>query len=242
MPAAADHGENGAKDAGEKATIVEEEVEILVDVGLAAADAPEGGVDGVEDEEVNDRDAEKEERRDAGADDTADGAVVVEVFLQAEGEGGEAERSENDDGGVAEGEHESDGDGALALLHELAGDVVDGGNVVGVDSVAQAEGVREEGGAEQDGIVVEGENGPEPGGSVEEEKKAVNADDLAADVVRVVVEEVVEGGHRPIQGTGYRERGTGCRTQHRALGTGAGWPCMPSRGEVASKRWYPDRI
>src|ERR1039458_10438477 len=93
----------------------------------------------------------------------------------AEGPGGGGEGAENYDGGVAKGEHESDGDGALALLHELAGDVVDGRNVVGVDGVAQAERIREEGRAQQNGIVVEGEDGPEPGGSVEQEEKAVNA-------------------------------------------------------------------
>ncbi len=194
VPTAADHRENGAKDAGEKATIVEEEVEILVDVGLAAADAPEGGVDGVKDEEVDDRDAEKEERRDAGADHSTDGAVVVEVFLQAEGEGGEAERAENDDGGVAEGEHESDGDGALALLHELAGDVVDGGDVVGVDGVAEAEAVGEQRGTEQEGVVAEGDGGPEPGAGIEDEEEAVDADDFAAKISGCVVEKGAEAG------------------------------------------------
>ena len=41
---------------------------------------------------------------------------------------------------------------ALALLHELARRVVDGGDVVGVDRVAQAERVGEEGGRQEDGI------------------------------------------------------------------------------------------
>ena len=61
-----------------------------------------------------------------------------------------SDRADDDDGGVAEREHEADGDGALALLHELAGDVVDGGDVVGVDGVAQAEAVGEQRGAEQE--------------------------------------------------------------------------------------------
>ena len=63
MTAAADHGEHGAENAGEEAAAGEEEVEVFVDVGLAAADAPEGRVDGVEDEEVDDRDAEEEDAR-----------------------------------------------------------------------------------------------------------------------------------------------------------------------------------
>ena len=42
------------------------------------------------------------------------------------------------DGGMAEGEEEPDRDGAAALMHQLAGDVVDGGDVVGVDGMAEA--------------------------------------------------------------------------------------------------------
>ena len=121
---------------------------------------------------------------------------MVDVLLEAEGGGGDEERAEDDDGGVAEGEHESDGDGALAFLHELAGDVVDGGDVVGVDGVAEAEGVGEEGGSEEDGEVVEGGDGPQPGGGVDEDEERVDAGNLATDVVGVVVEEVAEGrGH-----------------------------------------------
>ena len=81
MPAAADHRENGAEDAGEEAAIGEKEVEVLVNVRLAAADAPESGVDGAEDDDVGDGDGEKEEGRDEGADDSANVAVVVDVFL-----------------------------------------------------------------------------------------------------------------------------------------------------------------
>jgi hypothetical protein len=43
---------------------------------------------------------------------------------------------------VPKREEESDGDGALTLVHELSGRIVDGGDVVGIDRVSQAEAVR----------------------------------------------------------------------------------------------------
>ena len=90
---------------------------------------------------------------------------------------------------MAEREHEADGDRALAFLHELAGNVVDGGNVVGVDGVAEAEAVCEQGGAEQEGVVAEGDGGPEPRAGIEDEEKSVDADHFAAKISGGVVEE-----------------------------------------------------
>ena len=67
MPAAPDHGKDGAEDAGQKAAVGEKKVQVLVDIGLTAADAPEGGVDGAEDDDVGNGDGEEEERRDEGS-------------------------------------------------------------------------------------------------------------------------------------------------------------------------------
>ena len=50
---------------------------------------------------------------------------------------------------MTEREVKADGNGAFALLHQLASDVVDGGNVIGVHRVAQAERVGEERGAQE---------------------------------------------------------------------------------------------
>ena len=74
-----------------------------------------------------------------------------------------------------------------------AGDVIDSGDVVGVDGVAEAEGVGEECGSEEDGEAVEGGDGPEPCGGVDEDEERVDADDLAAHMVSMVVEKVAEG-------------------------------------------------
>ncbi len=117
-------------------------------------------------------------------------------MLECERSGGDEGRADDDDGGVAEREHEADGDGALAFLHELAGDVVDGGDVVGVDGVAEAEAVGEQRGAEQERIVAEGDDGPEPGAGIEEEKQDVDADDFVAKIAGSVVEEGEQAGTR----------------------------------------------
>ena len=72
--------------------------------------------------------------------------------------------------------------GPLAFLHQLAGDVVDCGDVIGVDGVAQAQTVGQQCGAEQHGIMTKGHERPEPGRHVEQEQDAIDASDLASDV------------------------------------------------------------
>ncbi len=58
---------------------------------------------------------------------------------------------------MAEREEEADADRALAFLHQLAGDVVDGGDMVGIDGVTQAEAVGQQRGAEQHRMLAEGQ-------------------------------------------------------------------------------------
>ena len=62
-----------------------------------------------------------------------------------------ARSRQDDDGRMAEREEQADADRALAFLHQLARDVVDGGDMVGVDRMAQPEHVGEQRGAEQSG-------------------------------------------------------------------------------------------
>jgi hypothetical protein len=61
---------------------------------------------------------------------------------------------------MAEREHEPHGDGPLVLLHQFASDVVNGGNVIRIDGVAEAEAVSEKGRAEKDREAVKGCEGP----------------------------------------------------------------------------------
>ena len=196
VPAAADHAEDGAEESSEEAATAEEDVEVFVDVGLAATNGFEGAEDGAEDDEVRDGDGEEKEGGDEGADETTDFAGAIDVVVQGEGAGGDGDGAEDDDGGVAEGKHEAHGDGALALLHQLAGDVVDGGDVVGVDGMAEAEAVGEEGGAEKDGETVKGDDCPEPRTDVEGQEEDIDGDDLRSGVAGLVGEQRSQyGGH-----------------------------------------------
>ena len=63
---------------------------------------------------------------------------------------------------MAEREEQADAERPLALLHQLARDIVDGGDVVGVDGMAQAEAVGEQRRAEQQRLVVEHRGTPTP--------------------------------------------------------------------------------
>ncbi len=74
----------------------------------------------------------------------------------------EGERQADHDGGVAEGEEQAHAERPFAVLHEFASDVVDRGNVVGVEGVPQAEAVGEDGGSQQDGIIAKGQDRPKP--------------------------------------------------------------------------------
>ena len=64
---------------------------------------------------------------------------------------------------MAEREEQADGDRPLALLHEFARGIVDGGDMVGVDRVAQAEGIGEQAEPSRTGWSREGREGPDPG-------------------------------------------------------------------------------
>jgi len=65
------------------------------------------------------------------------GAVVDQRRGEA-GACGDEQRQHHDHGGVADGEPEADRDGTLAVRHQLARGVVDGGDVVGVEGVPHA--------------------------------------------------------------------------------------------------------
>jgi hypothetical protein len=107
------------------------------------------------------------------------------------------DRPYDNDGRVTEREQEADGDGAFAFVHQLAGDVVDGSDVIGVDGMAQAETVSEKGGAEEDWVMVKREDGPGPGPEVEDGEDSVDRENLGASVAGLVVEQRAQGGgHR----------------------------------------------
>ena len=65
-------------------------------------------------------------------------------MFQRGGRGGDARGNDQHDRGMPQGEEEADGHRALSILHQLARDVVDRGDVICVDRVPQAEAVGEQ--------------------------------------------------------------------------------------------------
>ena len=96
---------------------------------------------------------------------------------------------------MTEREEQADRDRPLALLHQLARDVVDRRDVVGVHRVAQAERVGEESGADQHRIIAERHQRPNPRQHVRDDQNAIEAGDLAAQIRVLVVEQPGYGPH-----------------------------------------------
>ncbi len=83
---------------------------------------------------------------------------------------------------VAERKEEADADRTLALLHELAGDVVDRRDMVGVDRVAQAERIGQQRRAEQDRPSPEDDERPEPDENIAGDQDGVDGEQTAAQI------------------------------------------------------------
>ena len=112
--------------------------------------------------QVRDRNDQQERGRDERADDATDLLDGVEPVLDGGGGRRDRQRGQDDDRGMAEREPQSDRQRTLAILHQFADDVVDGGDVVGVHRVAQPEHPRQQGDTEQGRAVVERRPGPGP--------------------------------------------------------------------------------
>src|ERR1700739_2602084 len=74
----------------------------------------------------------------------------------------------------------ADSDRPLALLHQLARDVVDRGNVVGIDSVTKPEAVGQHGGSDQNRLPPERNESPDPGCQVGYNEQTVDSGDPAS--------------------------------------------------------------
>jgi hypothetical protein len=79
-------------------------------------------------------------------------AVSAHLVVQGPDAEVQQHRETEHDAGVAEGEEEPGRQRPLALADELAGGVVDRGDVVGVESASHAEGVGEDAGAEAEDL------------------------------------------------------------------------------------------
>ena len=82
---------------------------------------------------------------------------------------------------MPEREKQADSDRLLALLHELAGDIVDGRDVIGIHGVPKAESIGHHGGPEQHRLPVKGYQRPGPHGHTERDQERIDDDDASPD-------------------------------------------------------------
>ena len=71
---------------------------------------------------------------------------------------------------------------SLSVLHQLASNVVDRRNVVGIDCVPKTECVSENRGTKEYWFIMERDNRPNPSANVHRDQKAVNADNPVPEV------------------------------------------------------------
>src|ERR1700728_1878821 len=80
---------------------------------------------------------------------------------------------------MAKRKEEADGDRPVPPVHQLARDIVDGGDVIGVDSMAQSETIGQESGPEQNRMVTEPYESPGPGAEIGADQNDIEGGNLA---------------------------------------------------------------
>ena len=104
----------------------------------------------------------------------------METIFNRRGSQGDDDGQTKNDGRMAERKKEADRDRPLALLHQLARHVVNGRDMIGVHRVAESEGVGQERRAQQNRMVMKGQQRPEPGPGVEADEQGIEEDNPAS--------------------------------------------------------------
>ena len=167
-------GEASDEEAVHEAAVEQPRLEPCVIVG-AALHLAEDAQDVDEHEQVEDADDAEEGPRDARPDGSA--VLLERRDPRADGLRREREprREREDDRRVSEREEEADAEGALAVLEELPGGVVDRRDVVGVEGVAQPERVREHAEPGQRGVAARVPEEQAPAEDMEQQHTASEA-------------------------------------------------------------------
>ena len=97
------------------------------------------------------------------------------AFEHADGQRDEQRRRDHD-GRMPQREKQADGNRTFGLLHELARDVVDSRDVVGIDGMAKPERIGERCGSQQQRIIAEAREGPGPRRDVDEDEQRAEHD------------------------------------------------------------------
>ena len=188
MPAAGDDREHGTEEPRQESAIGEQQVEVFLDIRRAAANPLKCAVNRAQYDQIHDGDAKQEQRRDQGADHPADVPGRIHSVLQGQRGRDDGRRTQQHDRRMAERKHKPNRNRPLSLLHQLAGHIVDRGDVVGVHRMPQAEAVGEQGRAEQQRIMAKRKHRPKPCRRVEQQQDAVDAGDFASYIACGIVE------------------------------------------------------
>ena len=126
-----------------------------------------------QDDQVGDREREQQQRRDARSDDAADAAQLLEAFPHNGDACGNPRDGQSHDNRMPERKVKAEGEWPAAFLAQLAGCRVDGGDMVGIDSVAQAKAIGDQRRSEQQRPFAEGPQCPHPGCNVRNSQEPV---------------------------------------------------------------------
>jgi hypothetical protein len=80
-------------------------------------------------------------------------------------------------------EHQADGHRALAVLYELACDVINCRNMICIDSMTEPKAISKQGGPEKNGVIVKGNRCPKLKDQGEGEQEAVDANDPSREIL-----------------------------------------------------------
>ena len=144
--------EERPENAGEKSAPAQEQVQILLDIRLTPLDLAESHVHGFKHNKVQRCDCEQKpaEMPVANAVLTCLAWSIRLIRLAGRRDHG---CCNGDNGRMAEREEEAGADRPLTLSHEFAGDIVYGGDVIGIHAVTQSESVSENASAQQQRLI-----------------------------------------------------------------------------------------
>jgi hypothetical protein len=166
VPALRDHAEKRSQQPTEKAALRQQNVEILLDQTLAPPDGVEHPVHPDQYHGVGAGNRDQKERGHAGADQAADLLEMVEPRLQRADRKRHEDRRDDHDGRMPQREEEPDRNRPLPRLHQLACHIVDRRDVIGINRMTETERIGQQRGSEQNRIVPERDQRPEPGQAI----------------------------------------------------------------------------
>src|SRR5215472_8031272 len=163
-------------------------VELMLGDRFAAPRALEALPHAAQNEQIDAGNGEQEERRGASANNAADHLERMKPALERECRADDHRNCDSDDERVAKRKKQSGRDRPFAFLHQLTHDVVDCGDVVGIDGMTQPEHIGKERGAEKCRMGRKRDKGPGPDRGVERKKQEINSRDLAPLIRRCIVQ------------------------------------------------------